>query len=100
MPDPGTGLEHLGEDQAGARKEEEEAEADQPPHHVARHFAMRNLMNAAGVLDGLKQVGARKCGWAGGGLWSLLARRLSQLAQLMNTAAALDELQQTSLAVA
>ena len=45
-----------GEQQQGAAAEgEEEAEADMTPVQTAQHYAMRNLMNAAGVLDGLQQ---------------------------------------------
>ncbi len=34
---------------------EEEEEEGMTPAQTAQHFAMRNLMNAAGVLDGLQQ---------------------------------------------
>ena len=37
------------------QQQQVEGEEQQPPHKVARHFAMRNMMNAAGVLDGLRQ---------------------------------------------
>ena len=46
--------EGMGEQQQGAEGEEE-AEADMTPVQTAQHYAMRNLMNAAGVLDGLQQ---------------------------------------------
>lgn len=53
MADPGTGLEHVAGEAGG---EEEGEEASMSPAQQAQHFAMRNLMNAAGVLDGLQQA--------------------------------------------
>lgn len=51
--DPGSGLEHIAaEAEAAAAAAEEET---LPPAKQARHFAMRNLMNAAGLLDNLDE---------------------------------------------
>ncbi|KAI7836105.1 hypothetical protein COHA_010007 [Chlorella ohadii] len=49
--EPPSGLEHV----AGEGQGEEEEEEGMTPAQTAQHFAMRNLMNAAGVLDGLQQ---------------------------------------------
>lgn len=54
--EPPSGFEHAeGEAAAAGGGEEEEEEESMTPVQTAQHFAMRNLMNAAGVLDGLQQ---------------------------------------------
>ncbi|KAL4432400.1 hypothetical protein ABPG77_001699 [Micractinium sp. CCAP 211/92] len=53
--DPPSGFEHAEGEAAAAAGGEEEEEESMTPVQTAQHFAMRNLMNAAGVLDGLQQ---------------------------------------------
>ncbi|KAL4430714.1 hypothetical protein ABPG75_005970 [Micractinium tetrahymenae] len=55
--EPPSGFEHAEGEAGGAAAagEEEEEEESMTPAQTAQHFAMRNLMNAAGVLDGLQQ---------------------------------------------
>ncbi len=56
--DPGTGLEHGQAEQAAAAAAAagaEEGEEELTPIQTAQHYAMRNLMNAASVMDGQQQ---------------------------------------------
>ena len=50
VADPGTGLEHIAAADGG---EEAQGGEVMTPHAQARHFAMRNLMNASALLDAL-----------------------------------------------
>ena len=51
--DPGSGLEHIAAEQEAAAAGGGDEEEALTPAKQARHFAMRNLMNAAGLLDNL-----------------------------------------------
>lgn len=49
--DPGSGLEHIQAEQSQSGDADKDAEEKLPLFKQAKHYAMRNLMNAAGLLD-------------------------------------------------